>query len=69
MGTFYRAVELKEFKENDFNLNVTLYVYPEEETEEIDVAREWEELRGFAEELAEFEDKIENYLIELKSLR
>lgn len=31
---FSRVVSLEEIKENDYNLNVTLYVFPEEETEE-----------------------------------
>lgn len=61
-----RAVGIDEIKENDYNLNVTLYVFPEEETEEIDVAMEWKELRGLEEELVKIERRIENYLMELK---
>jgi len=63
---FSRAVGIDEIKENDFNLNVTLYVFPEEETEEIDVAEEWKELRRIQEELVDIETRIENYLMELK---
>jgi len=63
---FSRAVGIDEIKENDFNLNVTLYVFPEEETEEIDVAEEWKELRRIEEELVGIETRIENYLMELK---
>ena len=55
----------KEIEENDYNLNVTLYVFPEEETEEIDVPKEWEELRRLEGELVEIERKIEGYLREL----
>ncbi|HDH43934.1 MAG TPA: SAM-dependent DNA methyltransferase, partial [Thermococcus sp.] len=62
---FSRAVERKEIEENDFNLNVTLYVFPEEETEEIDVTKEWEELRRLEGELGEIERRIEGYLREL----
>ncbi len=62
---FSRAVSLEEIKENDYNLNVTLYVFPEEETEVIDTAQEWEALRKIEDELAEVERKIEGYLEEL----
>ena len=62
---FSRIVTLDEIKENDFNLNVTLYVFPKEEVEEIDVAKEWEELRAIEREIASVEDKIEEYLVEL----
>jgi len=63
---FSRAVALKEIEENDYNLNVTLYVFPEEEVEKIDIAQEWEELRKVEAELADVEKKIEVYLRELK---
>jgi len=63
---FSRIVTLDEIKENDFNLNVTLYVFPKEEVEEIDVAKEWEELRAIEREIASVEDKIEEYLVELR---
>ncbi|MGB9628024.1 MAG: type I restriction-modification system subunit M [Thermodesulfobacteriota bacterium] len=63
---FSRAVEIEKIKENDYNLNVTLYVFPEEETEEIDVAKEWEELRAIEKEILVIEEKIEGYLTELK---
>ncbi|RKY73852.1 SAM-dependent DNA methyltransferase, partial [candidate division KSB1 bacterium] len=62
---FSRVVKRKEIEENDYNLNVTLYVFPEEETEEIDVTREWEELRRLEGELVEIERRIEGYLREL----
>lgn len=59
---FSRAVEIEKIEENDFNLNVTLYVFPEEEIEEIDVENEWKELRELEGELALIEDRIEGYL-------
>ncbi|MDI3475106.1 MAG: type restriction enzyme protein [Thermococcaceae archaeon] len=62
---FARVVDLEEIKENDYNLNVTLYVFPMEEEEEIDVKAEWEELRKINEELAEVDERIEGYLREL----
>ena len=48
---FSRAVEIEEIEENDFNLNVTLYVYPEEEIEKIDIQKEWKELNEIEEEI------------------
>ncbi|RLG60471.1 SAM-dependent DNA methyltransferase [Candidatus Geothermarchaeota archaeon] len=42
---FARVVPLSEIREKDYNLNVTLYVFPREEEEEIDLAKELEELR------------------------
>jgi len=63
---FSRVVEIGKIKENDYNLNVTLYVFPEEEVEEIDVAKEWGELRRLEDELMVIERKIEAYLMELK---
>jgi len=66
MGGFARVVSLDEVKENDYNLNVTLYVFPEEKAEEIDMAKEWEELRRVEKEIAEVEGKIEEYLKEVR---
>jgi type I restriction enzyme M protein len=63
---FSKIVEIEKIKENDYNLNVTLYVFPEEETEEIDVAKEWEELRGLEKDIIAVEEKIEGYLKELR---
>jgi len=63
---FSKAVEIEKIKENDFNLNVTLYVFPEEETEEIDVAKEWEELKKLEKEISAVGEKIGGYLRELK---
>ncbi|HAX61405.1 MAG TPA: restriction endonuclease subunit M, partial [Elusimicrobia bacterium] len=63
---FSRAVTLEEIKNNDYNLNVTLYVYPEEETEDIDVEIEWRELKTIEDESAALNKKIEGYLREIK---
>ena len=63
---FSRAVDRKEIEENEYNLNVTLYVYPEEEIEEIDVMQEWKELKVIDREIGDVEKKIEGYLVELK---
>ncbi|MFQ6081940.1 MAG: type I restriction-modification system subunit M [Candidatus Aminicenantia bacterium] len=62
---FSRIVSLDEIKENDYNLNVSLYVFPEEEIEEIDIKCEWNELLKINDELKKLEDKIADYLKEL----
>ena len=63
---FSRVVEIEKIKkENDYNLNVTLYVFPEEEVEEIDVAEEWREVLKVNRDLQRLEGKIEKYLKEL----
>ena len=41
---FARVVTLEEIKKNDYNLNVTLYVTPQMEAEEVDLERELQEL-------------------------
>ncbi|MFA5176372.1 MAG: class I SAM-dependent DNA methyltransferase [Candidatus Nanoarchaeia archaeon] len=63
---FSRVVDKKELKENDFNLNVSLYIYPEEEHENIDVHKEWSELKTLEKERGELDKKIELFLKEIK---
>jgi len=63
---FSELIEKEKIKENDYNLNVTLYVYPEEEVEEIDIAKEWKDIKSINQKLSETEEKIANYLKELK---
>jgi len=65
---FSRIVPLSEIRENDYNLNVTLYVFPEEETENIDIAKEWQELNKIEKELRTVEAKISTYLKEIGAL-
>jgi type I restriction enzyme M protein len=62
---FSRAVSINEIKTNDYNLNVTLYVFPKEEVEQIDLAKEWNELKLIEQEIAEVDKKIEGYLKEI----
>lgn len=62
---FSRIVGHKKIEENDYNLNVTLYVFPEEETEEIDVVSEWKGIRKLEEETVAIEKRIEGYIREL----
>lgn len=65
---FSRAVPLSEIKENKHNLNVTLYVYPEEETEQIDLKQEWKELNTIEKQLNTIEEQISEYLKEIGAL-
>lgn len=63
---FSKLIGKEKIKENDYNLNVTLYAFPEEEVEEIDIAKEWQDIHKINEKLLETEKKIANYLNELK---
>ena len=55
-----RVVNLEEIKGNDYNLNVSLYVFPEDEKEEIDLSKELEEFRAIERE----ENKLVSRAIE-----
>jgi len=59
---FSRVVPLSEIRENDYNLNVTLYVFPVEKDVEIDIVKEWKEIRKIENELMKVEEKIERFL-------
>jgi len=61
-----RVVSLDEIRENDYNLNVTLYVFPEEEVEEIDVNLEWKELKEIEKEIEKVEREISAFLRSLR---
>jgi len=63
---FSRVVSLEEIKRNDYNLNVTLYVFPEVEEEEIDIEEEWREIKRIDEEMKEVDARIEGYLRVIK---
>ena len=57
----------KEIIDNDYNLNVSLYVMPIEEGEEMDVSKEFSELKQLDSERGEVEKKLERYISELIS--
>ncbi len=63
---FSRPVSRKEIAENDYSLNVTLYVSKEEEEEYIDVKAVWEEKKELDIKEKELSKKIERYLEEIK---
>ncbi|MEA3431911.1 MAG: class I SAM-dependent DNA methyltransferase [candidate division WOR-3 bacterium] len=65
---FSRIVDIGEIEKNDFNLNVTLYVFPEEEIEQIDIAKEWDGLKDLDKKISEISNKIASYLEELEGV-
>lgn len=60
-----RIVDKEEIKNNDYNLNVTLYVLPEEQKEEIDIRKEWQNLKAIENEITQIEKKIQGFLEEI----
>jgi type I restriction enzyme M protein len=62
---FSRIVGLDEIQQNDYNLNVTLYVMRDEEAEQIDIAKEYAELKELEKQGLEVTDKLEQYVSEL----
>lgn len=66
---FSQIIEKEKIKENDYNLNVTLYVYPEEEIEEINIAKEWKTLLEIDTKILESQNKLLNYLKELGEIK
>ena len=59
---FSRVVDLKEVAENDYNLNVTLYVTPPLEAEEIDLEKELQELQELSRQAEELRAKAIQYI-------
>jgi len=59
---FSRIVPLNEIEENDYNLNVTLYVMPIEKEEKIDIAKEFSELKELEKGKQEVARKLEQYV-------
>jgi type I restriction enzyme M protein len=62
---FSRVVSLREIEQNDYNLNVTLYVMRDEEGEGIDITREFAELKELERQRQEVASKLEQYITEL----
>jgi len=65
---YARIVSFDEIEKNDYNLNVSLYVQKENESEEIDIFREFEELKSLEEQRQTIMEKLENYLEEVNKL-
>jgi type I restriction enzyme M protein len=62
---FSRVVSLEEMEQNDYSLNVTLYVMRDEEGEGIDIAKEFAELKELERQRQEVAGKLEQYISEL----
>ena len=62
---FAKIVSLEDIAENDYNLNVPLYVMPIEEMEEIDLAKELSELRQLEKERQEATDRVKKYISDI----
>ena len=62
IGGFAKIVDLKEVRENDYNLNVTLYVMPPIEIEEIDLEKELQELQEIEKQAEEARAKALQYI-------
>ena len=66
---FSRIVPISEIKEeNNYNLNVTSYVFPEEEIEDIDIRYEWKELNEIEDNLNDVKARMNEYLKEMGAL-
>ena len=59
---FSKIVDLQEIRENDYNLNVTLYVTPPLETEEIDLEEELQELLEIEKQAKDAKAKALQYI-------
>ena len=62
---FSKIVPLEEIRKNDYNLNVTLYVALIGGEKEIDILREYQELKRIEEERAQLLEKINKIMTEL----
>jgi len=65
---FSRIVDVKEVVENDYNLNVTLYVAPIEEREKINLSKEFSELKELEKERINVGKKLEEYISHLSKV-
>jgi type I restriction enzyme M protein len=59
---FSRVVGLDDIRQNDYNLNVTLYVMQDEEGEQIDIAKEYAELKELETKRQEVAKELEEFL-------
>jgi type I restriction enzyme M protein len=65
---FSRVVSLKDIEQNDNNLNVTLYVMQDEESEGINIAQEYAELKELEKQRQEVANKLEQHISELTNV-
>jgi len=62
---FSKPVDKKDIVDNDYNLNVTLYVMQIEKVEKIDLAKELSELKVLEKERQEVTDRLEKYVSDI----
>jgi len=62
---FCKVASIEEVRNNNYNLNVTLYIMPIEESEQIDIIKEYEELKRLEKERQEVITKLEQYITEI----
>jgi type I restriction enzyme M protein len=62
---FSKTVEIKDIVDNDYNLNVTLYVMPIEKVEKVDLTKELIELKELEKQRQEVTSKLEKYVSEI----
>ena len=65
---FSRAVEMKEITKNDYNLNVSLYVMPIEETEKISISQVYSELEELEAERNKIDKRLKEVLGQIKEI-
>jgi type I restriction enzyme M protein len=65
---YAKVVEIEEIEKNNYNLNVSLYVQKEYENDEIDIFKEFEELKSLEEQRQSIMEKLESYLEEVNKL-
>ena len=63
---FSKSVDAKEIIDNDYNLNVPLYVMPVLEREEIDIAKEYSELKELEKERQEIDNKLQRFISKIQ---
>lgn len=62
---YAKVVDLKTIEENDYNLNISRYVDTTEEEEEVDIEVVLQEIRELKMNIADTEEKLNEYLQEL----
>lgn len=62
---YARVVDIKEIKENEYNLNVRRYIDSSEKQEQIDVKQVWQELQELEKERITINEKVQGFIKEL----
>jgi len=65
---FCKVVDIEEIRKNDYNLNVSLYISPIEEDEDVDLGEVYEELNKLHNEYLEKFEVVKGYLEEINGL-